>query len=131
MRGETYLSLANTELNTVTRSSSRVLTSTPLKLREWKKRRRKSHGYLKPHNLHIASLPVTEQRGIRLTGRRGGGEKEERRRRRVWRGGEDGEKKVRRGGAGEKGGGGVHTAALYVSTKEGGERENGGDNKYE
>lgn len=126
MRGETYLSLANTELNTVTRSSSPVLTSTPLKLREWKKRRRKSHGYLKQHNLHIASLPVREQEGLRLAGRRGRGEKEERRRRRrVWRGGEDGEEKVRRGGEGEKGEG-ARGSAVCVNKERWGKRKRGG-----
>lgn len=126
MRGETYLSLANTELNTVTRSSSPVLTSTPLKLREWKKRRRKSHGYLKQHNLHIA---CSRWENNRVYGWRGG-EEEERKRRGRGGGGEwgEGEKMVRRRwGEGEKGKRGrVHTAALYVWTKKGGERENGG-----
>lgn len=128
MRGETYLSLANTELNTVTRSSSPVLTSTPLKLREWKKKKKKKSRVFKATQFTHCLAPGERTTGFTAGGeeRRGGGEKEERRRRRrVWRGGEDGEEKVRRGGEGEKGEG-AQGSAVCVNKERWGKRKRGG-----
>lgn len=77
MRGKTYLSLANTKLNTVTRSSTPVLISTPLKLHERKKKKSRVFKATQfTHHLPVET--VREQQGLRPTdgmgGKEGGGE---------------------------------------------------------